>query len=39
MVLGRRMQRRLVIAGLASTFAAPVAVIAPASAAILFTCD
>ena len=33
------MQRRLVIAGLAATFAAPVAVIQPAAAAILFTCD
>jgi Tol biopolymer transport system component len=39
MVLGRRMQRRLVIAGLASTLAAPVAVIKPTAAAILFTCD
>jgi hypothetical protein len=33
------MQRRLVIAGLAATLAAPVAVIPPAGAAILFTCD
>jgi hypothetical protein len=39
MVLGRRMQRRLVIAGLAGLLAAPAFPIAPASAAILFTCD
>jgi hypothetical protein len=39
MVLGRRMQRRFVIAGLAATFVAPVAVIQPASAAVLFSCD
>jgi hypothetical protein len=38
MVLGR-MQRRLVVAGLASLFAAPAFVIQPAAAAILFTCD
>jgi hypothetical protein len=39
MVLGRRIQRRLVIAGLTATLAAPVVVIAPASAAVLFSCD
>jgi hypothetical protein len=39
MVLGRPMARRIVIAGLAATLAAPVAVIQPAAAAILFTCD
>jgi hypothetical protein len=33
------MQRRLVIVGLTATFAASVAVIRPAAAAILFTCD
>jgi hypothetical protein len=39
MVLARRTQRRLGIVGLAATLAAPVAVIEPAAAAILFTCD
>jgi Tol biopolymer transport system component len=39
MVLGRRLRRRFVIAGLAATLAAPVAAVQPAAAAILFTCD
>jgi hypothetical protein len=38
-MLGRSTQRRLVIAGLAGLLAAPAFLIAPASAAILFTCD
>jgi hypothetical protein len=39
MVLGRRMERRFAIAALASMIAAIVAVVEPAAAAILFTCD
>jgi hypothetical protein len=39
MKLGRPITRRLVIAGLAALLAAPLAVIEPASAAIVFTCD
>src|SRR4029079_780458 len=39
LMLGRQMQRRLIIAGLVGMLAAPVAAIEPAAAAILFTCD